>query len=45
MMLQSVPDSYYKVRQVLQSVTVITKWDIIEVLVYLGIWISKWFIH
>ena len=27
-LLQSVTGSYYKVRQVLQSVTVITKWDV-----------------
>ena len=26
--LQSVADCYYKVRQVLQSVTVVTKWDV-----------------
>ena len=26
--LHSVTDCYYKVRQVLQSVTVITKWDV-----------------
>ena len=27
-LLQSVTDCYYKIRQVLQSVTVITKWDV-----------------
>ena len=27
-LLQSVTDCYYKVRQVLQSATVITKWDV-----------------
>ena len=27
-LLQSVTEVYYKVRQVLQSVTVITKWDV-----------------
>ena len=27
-LLQSVTDCYYKVRQVLQSVTVVTKWDV-----------------
>ena len=31
-LLQSVTDCYYKVRQLLQSVTVITKWDVTTVL-------------
>ena len=32
-LLQSVTEVYYKVRQVLQSVTVIKKWDITKVLI------------
>ena len=31
-LLQSVTDCYYKVRQVLQSVTVITKWGVTDIL-------------
>ena len=32
-LLQSVTEVYYKVRQVLQSATVITKWDVTKILV------------
>ena len=37
-LLQSVADCYYKVRQVLQSATVITKWDVTVVVPTLISW-------
>ena len=35
-LLQSVTEVYYKVRQVLQSATVITKWDVTMYIKYVG---------
>ena len=45
-LLQSVTEVYYKVRQVLQSATVITKWDVtrqskIRVYIFYIMWIRK----